>query len=446
MMAFTVSIVRDLKFIFQSADAWGRTAAATAFLFCFGLIATLGSPAQVPQKQPDAPVTIQANVNRVLVPVIVRDRLGNVVTDLKREDFHVFDNDKARAVSAFSIDKRGAPGADVESKSSKSPPSPTAVTAALNPPPPRFVVFLFDDMHLTIEDLARARTAGMKLLAGTLVDSDYAEAVSLSGRTNSGVTRDRTKLQEAIAGLQPRSVLRPDAADCPKVDYYQADLIENKHDQVALQDVEQQLVICNPPPPGMLETMAELAARRALTVGQLDVQVAFASLSAVVRGMAALPGQRTMILVSPGFLTITPEAWTAESRIIDLAAQNNVTISALDARGVYVTEANASDDARGRSPGVIGDLRLGSMTNTESVMSELADGTGGIYFHHNNDLDAGFKSLSDAQECVYMLELPLDGVKQNGSYHRLKVKVDRDGLQLQARHGYFVPKPQKGEK
>ena len=131
---------------------------------------------------------------------------------------------------------------------------------------------------------------------------------------------------------------------------------------------------------------------------------------------------------------------------IDLAAQGDVTISALDARGVYVTEANASDDARGRSPGVIGSLRNGAMTHTESVMGELADGTGGSYFRHSNDLDAGFKSLTDAPESVYLLELSLADVKPNGSYHRLKVKVNRDGVQLQVRHGYFVPKAQKGKK
>ena len=409
--------------------------------------ATISSAAQTAAQTNEPPsFTIQVDTNRVLVPVVVRDKRGHAIADLKKEDFQVFDDDRPRAVSAFSIEKRGASSGDVNGQSSTGVQSTTILNATLKPPAPRFIVFVYDDMHLSIEDLAHARTAGIKLLAGTLIDSDYAAVVSLSGKTNSGLTRDRAKLQEAIAKLQPRSIMRPDGADCPKVDYYQADLIENKHDQVALQDVEQQLIICNPPPPDMLETQAELAARRAVAMGQQDVQVTFASILRVVHGMAALPGQRTMILVSPGFLTITPEALSTESHIIDLAAQDNVTISALDARGVYVTEANASDDARGRSPGVIGDLRNGAMTHTESVMGELADGTGGSYFHHNNDLDAGFKSLTDAPECIYLLELPLDGVKQNGSYHRLKVKVDRDGLQLQARRGYFVPRAQKVKK
>jgi VWFA-related protein len=400
------------------------------------------SIAQEANKSPT--FSIEANVNRVLLPVVVRDRNGRVVSDLKQEDFHVFDNDKPRSLSAFMIEKRltsqsigreFAPSLIVPYVASK------ASTIA-----PRYIVFLFDDMHLSIEDLAAAKKAGTALLAEALVDSDVAAVASISGKINSGLTQDRVKLRDAIMNLQPRSVLRPDDADCPKIDYYQADLIENKHDPTALQDVMGQLVVCNPPPPGMLENMAELAARRALALGQEDVQASLAKIAKFVHAMATLPGQRTLILVSPGFLTIAPESISAESHIVDLAAQSDVTISTLDARGVYITEVTASDDARGRSPREMGELRRSSMTSTESVMRELADGTGGTYFRHSNDLEAGFKNLTDVPECVYMLELSLDEVKQDGSYHRLSVKVNGDGLSLQVRRGYFAPKPEKKKK
>jgi VWFA-related protein len=79
-------------------------------------------------------------------------------------------------------------------------------------------------------------------------------------------------------------------------------------------------------------------------------------------------------------------------------------------------------------------------------MGELADGTGGTFFHNSNDLDAGFKELTEAPEIVYVLELSLDGVKSDGTYHRLEVKVDRNGVDLQARRGYFMPKPAKQKK
>ena len=182
---------------------------------------------------------------------------------------------------------------------------------------------------------------------------------------------------------------------------------------------------------------------RTLEIGQQDIHETFATTSEIVRRMAGLPGQSTLILVSPGFLTITQEALTQESHLIDLAAQSNVVISALDARGLYTTEFTASEPSLGSTHTMLmkSEYRRSSGTMAENVMSELADGTGGTYFHNSNDLDAGFKSLTDAPDCVYLLEFTPTNVKNTGSYHRLKVKIDREGLRLQARHGYFVPKP-----
>ena len=46
-------------------------------------------------------------------------------------------------------------------------------------------------------------------------------------------------------------------------------------------------------------------------------------------------------------------------------------------------------------------------------------------------------------EYVYMLELSLDHVKADGSYHRLKVKVAGEDFEVRARRGYFAPMQEK---
>lgn len=87
-----------------------------------------------------------------------------------------------------------------------------------------------------------------------------------------------------------------------------------------------------------------------------------------------------------------------------------------------------------------------SMSLNEDVMAEFADGTGGTFFHNNNDLEGGLQKLVEAPEYVFLLELSLDNVKQDGTFHRLKVKLEQDGLKVQARRGYFAPAPEKNKK
>jgi VWFA-related protein len=183
-------------------------------------------------------------------------------------------------------------------------------------------------------------------------------------------------------------------------------------------------------------------------LGDQDVRVTLGTLSEVVRKMGALPGQRTLVFVSPGFLTVTAEAMTEKSQILELAAQSNVTISALDARGLYTTEVDASDrgPTTSRNAPYESKSRGESMSFNQDVMAELAGGTGGTFFHNSNDLQGGFKLLTAAPEYVYLLQFSLENVKRDGTYHRLKVKVDKQGLQLQARSGFFAPKPANAKK
>jgi len=301
---------------------------------------------------------------------------------------------------------------------------------------------------MSFEDLAYARKAGAKEIAAALTGPVMAAVVSTSGKVNSGLTSDPAKLQQAMMSLSPHP---SDKSDCPLIDYYQADLMLNKHDAAANADALAQVLNCDPginPQTDLpvAQRLAEAAARRALSIGAGDVQSTLATTSEIVRRMARLPGQRTLILVSPGFLAIEQAPRAQESRLMDLAAQSNVTISALDARGLYTTALAASDDTHVVPVQSRSEFHASAMRANENVMAELADGTGGTFFHNSNDLDAGFKALTEAPEVVYVLELSLDGVKSDGTYHRLQVKLDRDSLDVQARRGYFMPKPDKNKK
>ena len=427
-------------------------------LGCLVLISCAHSAAQKGNEPQDTTPKIEMNVNRVLVPVAVRDQQGHTLGDLKKEDFQVFDNGKPRVVSGFTVEKRG-PRESNQGSNTESGMQPRLPNNAAPPAPKRFIVLLFDDLNLTFEDLAHAKKAGLEASERALADSNIAVVVSTSQKTNSGWTRDPAKLRDAIASLEAQRVYRPDDTECPKVDYYQADLIVNKNDATALADAVAQIVSCHPAlgvtpaKPDDISNlglaqqdaptlMAKAAANRVLSLGRRDLQVTYGTMTQILGRMATLPGQRMLILGSSGFPELQQELWAGESQILDLAARSNVTISALDARGLYTTSLTASDHNSMGSP----HFRSNAMASAGNTMAELADGTGGTFFHNSNDLNSGLKGLLEAPDVVYVLELSLDNVKPDGSYHSLKVNVDREGVQLQARRGYFMPKPEKNKK
>jgi VWFA-related protein len=424
---------------------------AAFFQVCCVLLLSLSLSAQQtnqPSPQFEVP-KIVVNVNSVLVPVVVRDSQGRAVGNLKKEDFQILDKNKPQVIEGFSIQKRAALVSSLTSAES-APVSPGTVPAAGSArpsAPARFVVFLFDDMHLNGSDLAQIQKAASKMVTDALTDSDMAAVVSVSG-PSSGLTRDREKLQDAIMKLQLQNLYRGSTRSCPNIEYYEADRIENKRDLMALDTAVDTTMRCCDCSRETAITYVRDASQRALQIGDQDIRVTLGSISNVVHKMGVMPGQRLLVFVSPGFLTLTPEAMVMKSQILDLAARSNVTVSVLDARGLYTTMLDASTETARlttRAARAKAEYRSDSMLLSEEIMAELADGTGGKFFHNSNDLEGGFQTLTAMPEYVYLLELSLQNVKQDGAYHLLKVKVDQNGLNLQARRGYFAPKPSKSK-
>jgi VWFA-related protein len=407
----------------------------------------------------DTRPTFTSRTNLVLVRVVVRDRDGHVNGNLQKEDFLLFDKGKPQFISRFSLEKTTERKAEAEASEAARRDSAGGKSTAEQAIPGRYVGYLFDDVHLSIGDLTQARNAADRHLSDLPVSS-RAAIYTTSGQVTQDFTDDVAKLRDALRRIQPRSLITH-GTDCPELTYYQADLIQNKNDQQALQAATQDAIVCGNltsdstapargPSTAVLgsstssqgQSMAQAAASRLIALGDQETRLNLSVLNSLVRRLWAMPGQRAVVLISPGFLLLNQQ-WD-ETDIMDRAIRSNVTINTLNARGLYTLVPGGDASQFGGNAATMTtrtQYQRDSAMQEGDVLAELADGTGGTWFHDNNDLEEGFKRTAAAPEYYYLLGFSPENLKFDGSYHSLKVSLKKPaGLTLQARRGYYAPK------
>jgi VWFA-related protein len=394
--------------------------------------------------QHEATTMFQVNVRLVQVHVVVREGHGKAIGTLHKEDFHLFDNGKPQVITQFNIEQ---PGFQVAREQKTSDSSTSGKTpAALLAVPERYIAYVFDDVHLAMSDLMQARIAAERNMA-TLRPTDRAAIFTTSEQNSLDFTDDRTKLHEALLKLVPKPFNEGTITQCPKMTYYIADLIINKNDAQAMAVVTTDALACqfqdDPDYEKEAEQLARVTAMQGLASGDAETHLVLASMKDIIRRLSAAPGERLLVLVSPGFITPTQEFDRDE--IVDRAVRANITINTLDARGLYV-EVPGGDAARAVPPkaqiaAIETQYQLANDSANDEVMQDFANGTGGTFFHNSNDLDEGFKRVASAPEYYYLLSFSPQNLKLNGQFHKLKVTVNAaEKFSIQARRGYFAPK------
>jgi VWFA-related protein len=346
------------------------------------LLGLISIAVAIGQDQPGE--VFKSGVTMVQVPVVVRDRDGHAVGDLKKDDFQLFDNGKRVEIAGFSPETPGsqlAPDRSLPDPDGAANPAPAAAPIEV---PERFVAYVLDDASMaTIATLQQVRDAAAKQIEA-MQPGDRIAVITTSCSTREDFTNDRAKLLQTLARIQ-----------------------------LTISRVG-----------GVMLGTCRISRTQIL---QLEV------LKDLVKRMADLPGQRTILLISSGF-RIGRDRTTEPSDLIAAAVHAKVAISALDTggspRGPQVGDVSSRlsrAETRDSGPNVY---------VNPAVLEDLARGTAGQYLE-GNDYAFNFRKLS-TPESYYVLSF-VPAAKADGTFHRLKVSLDKKSrFTVEARAGYYA--------
>lgn len=416
-----------------------RSASLGISLLLF-LVLILGSGLAAAPQTPDASgqptttppeIVIRSSTRLVQVSVIVRDKKGNPITGLKKEDFSVLDEGKAQNIAFFSA-ATPAPAA---------PPSPLPPNVFTNrfdlkgEDPGAVTIILFDALNTSTQDQSYVR----KQVIGFLKTVKPQDHVALYALTTQllilhDFTRDASALVEGASKFTPKELAAFDASTTPDVN-----LVHLGSDP-QWQKLQDSLNNAQ----GIISDQNTIN-RKETTVG---------ALAAIADHVAGIPGRKSLIWVSGGIpmqigagLAGLPgpdrETATSFTEELKFAAQalNRVDMA------VYAVDAHGVNVATGMDPGMRGATTSPSLASSSGFFARqnqrdssklLADETGGLAIFGNNGIRDALSRVFDDERYAYTLGFYPDHHDWNGKFRQIKIHVKTEGAQARYRKGYFA--------
>ena len=385
--------------------------------------------------------TIKVPVNVVLVNVRVTDDAGRPVKDLTADDFKLFEDGKRQRIQSIEIE------------SSQPPVSPEAValtgTAAAQTPAPqplqgsggesgRLISYFIDDLNeRTPEFFGRAISALKKFVAEVMSPKDQVGVFTASGGVTIPFSGNREFLRGEIQELDvgKLDLARPYRGDGAK-----------RPDEVRLTDL-QAVRIVEGGHVGQVDLRIRAEAQRQYEETQAAVHRLLAGLALHLRYLRHFRSSKALVLLSEGFVLGRRTRWRLD-QVINRALRSRVLFHVVDIRGLYTVGFEASSDEPPVVPGIVAGRDVGrdlSAMYLDQIyqsrpLEKVTEETGGTYFSNSNDLVAGLKQIANARSYYYVLSYASSDQKASGKFHKIRVEVDRPGLELNYRRGYYAPR------
>jgi VWFA-related protein len=413
------------------------------FISLFVLVALLLNSATVvlPQRPPIA--TFKVYTDLVLIDVSVTDKKGNPIRNLSKNSFHVFEDGKEQPIDVFRFEDVGA----LEAKLKQQLPTSTAAAPetpappVTTPAPPlkptfaktdesqysnrRLIVMMFDLSSLDVQDAIFARKSAEEYLRKKLSPVDLVAVVVMAAtlKVVQDFTNDQKLLLSAVNKIklgQSSDLVAQGLTDTTAGDTTGTaeNTNEDTSDSFAVDDTQFNI----------FNTDRKLLA-----------------IESVAKMLKDLPEKKSLIHFSSGLQTTGTENQSQMDATIDAANRANMSIYAVDSRGLIATPAGG-DASKGGTGGTAmfsgGSQRSGmsSIASSQETLTTISEDTGGRAFLDTNDLGQVFDQVQSDTNSYYLVGYYPTNAKHDGRFRRIKVTVDGADVKLHFRPGYFAPK------
>jgi VWFA-related protein len=369
--------------------------------------------------------TFRAQSEIVLVNVTVRDKSGNLVRDLKAGDFTVLEDNKPQQIASMDMENTDTvaapelPAVRVLSSPTKRA-EPAAAPVETQTPPQnqlkdrRLIILFFDLSSMQPDEIDRAATAAQNFVNKQMAAADLVAVVSLGNalQANQDFTSDRERLKRVLSGFNAGAGQGFEEGSTGSTE--------------------------GTPDTGQPFTVDDTEYNIFNTDRRLE------ALRSVAAQLSHVDQKKSLIYFSSGMNRTGLENQSQLRAAVNAAVRANMAIYTADIRGLQalVPGGDASQASLRGTAAYSGRATanaLDSNFSSQETLVTLAGDTGGRAFLDTNDFGKVFKGVQDDTSSYYVLSYHSNNPARDGRYRHIAVRVNRPGVKLEYRKGYYAP-------
>jgi VWFA-related protein len=367
----------------------------------------------------------------VVVDVTVRDGKGNLIGDLKKEDFKIYEDNTPQSIITFSFEKVAigpapAPAADVPAGApadAAAAKPPAVVNFGLNPDTPvkkealvgkRMTILFFDLSSLGTENLIRSVDAARGFIAKQTGPQDLMAVATYSSTLSlvQDFTNDRELLLKTLNALSSTESGESESESTSTTDS------SSSSDEVFVPDSVQFNVFNTDRRLSAIETLA--------------------------KAYREFPERKSLIYFSSGVSTTGVENNAQIRSTVDCANRSNMSIYTVDSQGLVALPPGGDASRGSAGGGMLGGggmmQQRNNLIGAQETLITLSHDTGGRSFSDSNDLSLAMKQVQTDTNVYYVLGYFSTNSKEDGKYRKIRVEVTRPSMKIAHRPGYFASK------